>query len=299
MIYSATEAVAHSVAPSTTIFCPVTYRPAGEPEEGHGPGSCQFAAIYCSGSLPASHPEVTALMPTLQVLLKKEDLLPAHLENRVVIVLDILFATSTMCTAFSEGVTGIWPALDTNDANGVAAGIGDCIKSGEYLAEHLPGFSPAMPLLLSREPLRGRKLVYCTTNGTVALRASVGAQHVYVGCLLNGAALVSHVRKTHRQASVLIVCSGSIGMFNLEDFYGAGHFVEHFEAHGNYELNDAARGARLLRRAYDPKTVLTGSRVGLMMQDKGLTNEVEFCAQFDTLDVVARLEQGVLRRVDS
>jgi 2-phosphosulfolactate phosphatase len=239
-------------------------------------------------------------MPDLQVLLKKEDLLPTHLDDRVVIVLDVLFATSTMIHAFAQGVTGIWPALNTDDAQVVAAGVGDCIKSGEYLAEHLPGFSPAFPLLLSREPLRGRKLVYCTTNGTVALRASVGAQDVYVGCLLNGAALVSHIRKAHPDSSVLLVCSGSIGMFNLEDFYGAGHFVELFASQGNYQLNDGARGARLLRRAYDSKTVLTGSRVGLMMRDKKLVAEVEYCAQLDVLDVVGRLDpEGVLRRVNS
>lgn len=239
-------------------------------------------------------------MPHLQVLLKKEDLLPTHLDDRVVIVLDILFATSTMVHAFAQGVAGIWPALNTDDANVVAARVGDCIRSGEYLAEHLPGFSPAFPLLLGREPLRDRKLVYCTTNGTVALRASVGAQDVYVGCLLNGAALVSHIRKAHPDASVLIVCSGSIGMFNLEDFYGAGHFVELFESHGSYQLNDGARGARLLRRAYEPKTVLMGSRVGLMMRDKNLVDEVEYCAQLDILDVVGRLDaQGVLRRVNT
>jgi 2-phosphosulfolactate phosphatase len=238
-------------------------------------------------------------MPNLQVLLKKEDLLPAHLEDRVVIVLDILFATSTMVHAFAHGVAGIWPAFNTDDANVVAAGIGDCIKSGEYLAEHLPGFSPAFPLLLSREPLRDRKLVYCTTNGTVALKASAGAEDVYVGSLLNGAALVAHVRRTHPESSVLILCSGSIGMFNLEDFYGAGHFVELFDAQGSYQLNDGARAARLLRRAYDPKAVLSGSRVGLMMRDKGCMDEVEYCAQFDILDVVARLEDGVLRRVDT
>ena len=239
-------------------------------------------------------------MPHLQVLLKKEDLLPTHLDDRVVIVLDVLFATSTMVHAFAQGVTGIWPALNTDDAQVVAAAVGDCIKSGEYLAENLPGFAPAFPLLLSREPLRGRKLVYCTTNGTVALRASVGAQDVYVGCLLNGAALVSHIRMAHPNASVLLVCSGSIGMFNLEDFYGAGHFVELFESQGSYQLNDGARGARLLRRAYDPKTVLMGSRVGSMMRQKNLVDEVEYCAQLDILDVVGRMDpEGVLRRVNN
>jgi 2-phosphosulfolactate phosphatase len=238
-------------------------------------------------------------MPSLHVLLKKEDLSPAHLEDRVLIVLDILFATSTMVHALAAGVEAIWPALNTEDANRVAEGVGECIRSGEYLAEHLPGFAPAMPLLLGREPLHGRKLVYCTTNGTIALRAAAGAAFAYVGALLNGAALVAHVRQAHPDASILIVCSGSVGNFNLEDFYGAGHFVDHFERHGTYELNDAARGAKLVRRGYDARTVLMGSRVGLMMQAKGLANEVEYCAQLDILDVVARLDGDALRSVNS
>src|ERR1700761_7769311 len=210
-------------------------------------------------------------MPSLNVLLRKEDLHPRHLEDRVVIVLDILFATSTMVHALSEGVEAIWPALDREDAERVALEIGDCVRSGEYLAEHLPGFAPAWPLMLSRESLRGRKLVYCTTNGTVALRTASAAPFAYVGSLLNGAALVSYIAREHPDSSVLIACSGSAGNFNLEDFYGAGHFVEHFMKEGSYELNDAARGARLLRRAHDPRAVLTSSRVGLIMQGRGLT----------------------------
>lgn len=238
-------------------------------------------------------------MPSLHVLLKKEEINPALLADRIVIVLDILFATSTMIHALAEGVEAIWPALDTDDANVVAQGVGDCIRSGEYLAEHLPGFAPAFPLLLSREPLRGRKLVYCTTNGTVALRAANDASFAYVGALLNGAALVAHVRQAHPGSSVLIVCSGSVGNFNLEDFYGAGHYVDLFEQQGRYELNDAARGAKLVRRGYAAPSVLLNSRVGLIMQAKGLANEVEYCAQLDILEVVARLDGGALKRVPS
>lgn len=238
-------------------------------------------------------------MPSLHVLLKKEDLNPAYLEGRVVIVLDILFATSTMVHALAQGVQAIWPALNGDDANVVAGGLGECLRSGEYLAEHLPGFAPAWPLLLGQEPLRDRKLVYCTTNGTVALRAATAASFAYVGALLNGAALVAHIRHAHPDSSVLIACSGSAGNFNLEDFYGAGHFVDHFEKQGDYELNDAARAAKLVRRGHDPLPVLMGSRVGMMMQAKGLTNEVEYCAQLDILDVVARLDGDALKRVSA
>jgi 2-phosphosulfolactate phosphatase len=236
-------------------------------------------------------------MPSVHVILRKEDLNPAHLQDRIVIVLDILFATSTMIHALAEGVAGIWPALNSDDAHVVAGELGECLLSGEYLAEHLPGFAPAWPLQLAQQSLRGRKLVYCTTNGTVALRAATAAAFAYVGALLNGAALVAHIRQAHPDASVLIVCSGSAGNFNLEDFYGAGHFVTHFEKHGSYELNDAARAARLVRQAHAAPAVLMGSRVGLMMQAKGLTHEVEYCAQLDILNVVARLEGSALKTV--
>jgi 2-phosphosulfolactate phosphatase len=237
-------------------------------------------------------------MPSLHVLLRKEDIKPEHLEDRVVIVLDILFATSTMVHALGEGAEAIWPALNSDDANLVAAEVGECIRSGELLTEHVPGFAPAWPLMLSRESLRGRKLVYCTTNGTVALRSSAAAPFAYVGALLNAAALVSYVRRTHPDSSVLVACSGSVGNFNLEDFYGAGHFVAHFLQHGSYELNDAARGAALLRQAHEPQTVLMGSRVGRVMQAKGLADEVEYCARLDILDVIARLQGRTLQRIE-
>jgi len=35
----------------------------------------------------------------------------------------------------------------------------------------------------------------------------------------------------------------------------------------------------------------------LIMRGKGLTDEVEYCAQLDILNVVAQLQKGVLRRV--
>lgn len=256
-----------------------------------------MSAIYWRSAIAGKPLEfLPGTMSSLQVLTKKDELDPEQLGGRVVIVLDILFATSTIVHAFSQGVVGVWPALNSLEADGIAARLPGSLRAGEYLAETLPGFAPAMPLLLARESLADRELVYCTTNGTVALRRAANAAHVYVGALLNGAALVAHVRQVHAQAPVLIVCSGSMGRFNLEDFYGAGHLVALFERHGTYELNDAARAAKLLSEGCDPRHALLTSRVGRMMQARDLGDEVEYCAQRDILDVVARLEGGRLQR---
>ena len=46
-------------------------------------------------------------MPKLHVLFTKENLDPSRLQGKVVIVLDVLFATSTIVHAFGEGIDAI------------------------------------------------------------------------------------------------------------------------------------------------------------------------------------------------
>ncbi|MEO8999113.1 MAG: 2-phosphosulfolactate phosphatase [Rhodanobacter sp.] len=236
-------------------------------------------------------------MPKLHVLFTKEDLDATRLQGKVVIVLDVLFATSTIVHAFGEGVDVIWPARDAEDARRIAGALEAPMLAGEYLAGSLSGFGPATPLALAKARGQNATLVYATTNGTVALKDAAAATDVYVGALLNGAALAAHVMRQHPHASVLLVCSGSVDRFNLEDFYGAGHLVEHFERNSDYELTDAALAALLLRRGCNAQTALGASRVGRMMKMHGLQHEVDCAAQADTLDVVPRLDDGRLHLV--
>src|SRR4029079_5631941 len=70
---------------------------------------------------------------------------------------------------------------------------GSYVLAGELYAETLPGFASPTPLALMEEKIAGRKLIYSTTNGTVALRQSSGADHVYAAALLNGEAVVDRV----------------------------------------------------------------------------------------------------------
>ena len=95
-------------------------------------------------------------------------------------------------------------------------------------ADTLPGFVHPTPKALLAEGVNDRLLIYCTTNGTVALAKAQGAAHVYAAALLNGRAVVEHIVAQHPDSTVLIVCSGSADNFNLEDFYGAGYLVSLF-----------------------------------------------------------------------
>ena len=235
-------------------------------------------------------------MAKIHVLLKKEELDSVRLAGKVVIVLDILFATSSIVTALANGVREVIPALDEAGARAEASRLreGSYVISGELNAVTLRDCASPTPMALLNADIRGKTLIYATTNGTVALHKSVAAAHVYAAALLNGLAVVNAVAGEHVDRTILLVCSGSADNFNLEDFFGAGYLVDLFAtALGpSAEFSDAALAARYLYRGNRPVECLLASRVGRMMVERGIEDEVRFAAQREKFDVVPTLLDG-------
>lgn len=239
-------------------------------------------------------------MHKIHVLLKKEELDGQRLEGKVVIVLDILFATSSIVAALAHGAAAVIPTTDGEAALAESQrhASGSFVLSGELHANTLPGFVHPTPLRLLAQGLQGRTLIYSTTNGTVALTKSERAPHVYAAALLNASATVEHIVAQHAGETVLIVCSGSADNFNLEDFYGAGYFVSLFcRRVADLELSDAALAAQLLHDHVDGLQTLRRSRVGRMMLARSLDDEVAFAAQESRFDVVVGLVGKELRPI--
>ena len=232
-------------------------------------------------------------MAKIHVLLKKEELDSQRLPGKTVVVLDILFATSSIVAAMAHGAAEVIPTLDGAAARAEAARhpAGSCVLSGELNAETLPGFVHPTPLALLAENLAGKTLVYSTTNGTVAVAKSREADHVYAAALLNGEAVVKHIAQHHGDETVLIVCSGSADNFNLEDFYGAGYLVSLFAQQAQeHEFTDAALAAMLLHGKCEAGECLRRARVGRMMLERRLDREVAFAAQKSLYSIVPKLD---------
>jgi len=232
----------------------------------------------------------------VHVLTKKEELDSVRMPGKVVVVLDILFATTTMVAALAHGATEIVPVLDEAAARAHGKDLveGSFVLAGELYAETLPGFAHPAPLSLLRHGIEGKTVVYSTTNGTVAMTRCAGAARVYCGSLLNVGAVVERILVSHPRETVLLVCSGSGNNFNFEDFYGAGCFVERFaERLGDAaDLSDAAKAARMVYRSARAPESLLDCRLGRMMAARGLAREVEFACRVDAFPVVPALEQG-------
>ena len=240
-------------------------------------------------------------MRKLHVVPWKEALDPERVRGKVVIVIDTLFATTTIATALAHGADAVIPVRDAAEGRREAQRWpeGSYLLAGEHHLEMIPGFASPLPLMLIGEGLAGRRLIYSTTNGTVALRLAEAAASVCTGALVNATAVLAYVRAVAGSAPVLVLCAGARGALSLEDFYTAGMFVDALTegAGERWRLSDTARAARRLYCSWDPESCLRESRIGRIVCAMGLAEEVEFAARVDALDVVPVLVGGVLRGV--
>jgi len=239
-------------------------------------------------------------MARIHVLLNKEHVDPGRLPGKVAIVLDVVFATTSMIIALEHGATDVIPAANAEAAVQEAAQRveGSFILAGELNTETLPGFVDPWPKALVAQQLQGKTLIYSTTNGTVALNRVQRASNIYAAALINGAAVVAHVSRHHADETVLVVCSGSGPGFNIEDFYGAGYIVSLLlAARDDYRPTDAALAAAMFHDRWDPVECLRRSRVGRIMAARALDDEVVFSAQKSISVLVPEFIAGRLRPI--
>lgn|SRR5690625_492710 len=246
----------------------------------------------------------TFSMPKIDVVLTKEGLDPSRHPDAVAVVLDIIFATTSMSAAFASGISSLIPAVDFEEAKTIGAALTDedWMLAGEDNARAFSGHLSYEPLALQTPALKNKTLIHATTNGTVALK-NAGAFHTtYAASLLNGAATAAHLLQ-HKQADqdIIIVCAGSKGWFGLEDFYGAGHLIHHLQRLRSraYQLSDTAQAAIATYRQLPPYDTLLSSRLGQFMLARGFGKSLEYCAQLDCFDAVLVYQQGRVRQASA
>lgn len=235
--------------------------------------------------------------PKIQVIFKKEDIKSDHIdEKKVVVVFDVLLATTTIATLLKYGATEIIPVLDGDEALKIKDDfdMATTILSGESMGLAIPGFVNPLPTRL-KDLVFGKKVILSTTNGTVALRKSTKAKKVYAASLVNGDSVAARVVTEHLEDTIIVICSGSMDRFSLEDFYGAGYFIhELMEKSESWDLTDSAKAALYFYRGNQDNAadILTVADTGQMLMEMDCEEDIIFSAQKGTIAVVPELIKG-------
>jgi len=212
-------------------------------------------------------------------------------ESAVVIV-DILRATSCMTTAFAHGVLSITPFAKLEDC--LAMKPQDFFTAGERDGKKVDGFDLGNSPFEYMDPaLKGRRIAYTTTNGTLAIVKAIGAPEIIIGSFLNLSAVTRYLKEL--PYSILIVCAGWKGRINLEDSLFAGALVNNLKGEVELACDAPLAAERLYRQAKDNMVeYLKESSHVRRLADLNIHKDIEFCLTPDQYDVVPVFESGAL-----
>jgi 2-phosphosulfolactate phosphatase len=171
-------------------------------------------------------------------------------DHFIVVLVDILRATTSICAAFENGVKSILPVATLEEAKAMK-------EKGFLVASEQDGkkldfadFGNSA-FNFSREAIGGKTLVYCTTNGTRALEIAKDAEKIAIGAFINLSSLTSWL--TGQDKNVVILCSGWKNKFCLEDTIFAGALAENLLKTKKFRTNcDSAAAALDLWRLARP-----------------------------------------------
>ena len=231
-------------------------------------------------------------MPSIDVCFSPELLHLYELKGKVVVVVDVLRATSSMVTAFAHGIEKIIPVSSLEDC--LAQQQEGFLTAAEREGRKAEGFDLGNSPFSYMEPqIQGKTLVMTTTNGTHAIRLSMAADKVVAGAFLNLESVAAFLEA--EQKDVLVVCAGWKGNFNLEDTLFAGGLAHRLE--GTFApANDATLAALHLYRLAqtDMLGFLANSSHVQRLQNLDITKDIAFCLQEDQYDVVPVLSGDCL-----
>lgn len=152
-------------------------------------------------------------------------------EKAIVVVIDILRATSAICTAFHYGIDRIIPVSTVEEAK-VYLDKG-FLAAAERNGDIVDGFSLGnSPFTYMNETIKGKTLALTTTNGTLAIEVAKKSYKVVIGSFLNYDVLIDWLIKENKD--VVLLCAGWKNKFNIEDSMFAGAVVKKLNSTGMY-----------------------------------------------------------------
>lgn len=223
----------------------------------------------------------TCLSPALLDLYEVKDV--------IVVVIDVLRATSTIATALNNGAESIIPVDDVQKC----IDIGRCnggITAGERDGKVAPGLEYGnSPFEYPREFIEGKTLVLTTTNGTKLLHMALnrGASHIITGSFPNLSAVCAYL--VQQKQPVILGCAAWKDRVNIEDMLFAGAVINRIGGHFSINCDSSQIAATLYRDASDDLFEFMKKNNAShyhRLSNYGLEKDIRYCLQADSAHVV-------------
>ena len=212
------------------------------------------------------------------------------IEDKIVVVIDILRATSTITTIINNDAKALIAVK--NESSALEYKSDNYLIGGERNGETIPGFDFGnSPFDYKKDLVRNKTVVLTTTNGTKCIEMSSNASEVIIGSFLNLTAVVNYVQEKGKD--IVLFCAGWKDKVNLEDSLFAGAFALKMQ---NAIKDDSTL---LCMKAYENRKedlfeTLKKSNHFNRLKNKGVVDDIKYCCNMDITDVVPKLNKGLI-----
>ena len=215
-------------------------------------------------------------------------------ENFIVVMVDILRASTSICAAFENGVEAIIPVASIEEAKEYKAKGYLVASEREGVVMGFADFGNSAFNFMT-EAVRGKTIAYSTTNGTQAIELAKNAQGLVIGAFSNITVLSHWLIK--QNSNVVILCAGWKNKFNLEDSIFAGALIERLLKSPDLKMDcDAAEAAFDLWQVAKPNPLAYIEKAAhrTRLKNLSLDDVLPYSFTFDTCNVVPILVNNQL-----
>jgi 2-phosphosulfolactate phosphatase len=219
---------------------------------------------------------------------------PENHRGSIVVIIDVLRASSAICTAFANGVAEIIPVAEVAEAK-------EYKTKGFLVAAERDGYVLDFadfgnsPFNFTPDKVSGKTIVYSTTNGTALINLASSSYKTVIGSFLNLSVLTRWLVSQNRD--VLLFCAGWKNRFNLEDTVCAGAFAEGLLKSEKFTtICDSTHAAADLWSLASPdlSAYLEKAAQRSRLRDKNLDDCIQYCLTQDLTPVIPVMKDGRL-----
>lgn len=223
-------------------------------------------------------------MKELDVILLPEELKNKDISDCLVVVIDVLRASSTIITALASGARAVIPVYQPDEARNRSKNYqpDEVLLCGERNGKKISDFELGnSPTEYTNNKINGKTILLTTTNGIRTIELAQKAKKIAIGCFLNIQAIVQYCKDF--SGKVLLVCAGDRGNTSLEDTVCAGMIIKlsnkNFQQN-NYQYDDSFIAYNTYCRFKENLLEMTYKSVwGRRLIKMGFKKDLIYCTQ--------------------
>jgi len=218
-------------------------------------------------------------------------------DKSIVVIIDVLRATSTIATALHNGAKAVIPVDSVAECIRIGKQI-ESITAGERDGKIAEGLEYGnSPFEYPREFIEGKTLVLTTTNGTRLLQMALdkNAKAIITGSFPNVSAVCDFL--LDQKQPVILGCAAWKNRVNIEDTLFAGAVINRIGKHFSINCDSSQMAAAMYKDAKKDKFEFMRSKNAShynRLMGFGLEKDIRYCLTEDAANTTVVYTEGKL-----